>query len=147
MSPDERDRVVDRLLEQVHLLAEKIRAPQDLLPVAVEPSATADGLWLDAYYREADDGDDDAGDYIALFQREGGILFQPIETGVSYADEFLYLLFLGVTFQLAARSAGGDGRETLLAQENLLETLKTGWGARAALRPDRAWLRDEDRRA
>ncbi len=132
---------IDTFLEKLHVEAERlatmIDVPPELRLNRSEP--TSDGFWLALYWREANDGDDEDGHYLALMSKENGQEWELSEVSLDYTDNLLCRYFDGVTHQMAMRRIAGksdvDRRRDLFAtQEELMARLKPEWAERTRKR-------------
>ncbi len=134
MSPDEQADFLGGLRKRMEELADLIDAPRDLLP-SVSPQE--EGSWLSTYWREADDGDDHDGWYLALMKNEGGQEWELAEVALDHSDYVLFTVFKSLTWELAkqrsatASSQGENRLRWFAAQEALLHRINHEWASQA----------------
>lgn len=137
MSPDEIEAHLKRIHNEAERLAALIDVPEAL---RLKPSAPAgDGCWLTLYWREANDGDDQDGYYVALMSREHGQEWELSEVSLEYTDNLLFKFYEGVTHQMVMReqekTSGVDQRRSMFAaQEALMARLNPEWSNRTSQR-------------
>lgn len=137
MSPLEVEKRLDELHAEAERLSATVGLPPELRLQRNEPAG--DGFWLTWYWREANDGDDEDGHYLALMSKENGQEWELSEVSLGYTDNLLFKFFEGVTHQMAMRQvpehADVDRRRDLFAmQEELMSRLKPEWANRTRTR-------------
>ncbi|MDZ4777699.1 MAG: hypothetical protein SGJ23_13040 [Alphaproteobacteria bacterium] len=132
---------IEAYLNGLHAEAERLAAlidvPENLRLKAHKP--TGDGCWLTLYWREANDGDDQDGYYVALMSREDGQEWELSEVSLEYTDNLLFKFYEGVTHQMVMREqeqkSGTDRRRIMFAaQEALMARLNPDWSNRTSQR-------------
>lgn len=131
MSPEEIETFLTTLQLEAERLSNVIDVPKSLR--LQNETSCNDGCWLQLYWREAMDGDDEDGYYIALMRKIDGGDWQEGEVALRYASNILFRFFESVTHQLAVReigeTTGADPRRRLFArQEELMARLNPEWG-------------------
>jgi hypothetical protein len=132
MDAAEQQNLLDEIHAEVKRLGAVVEAPTSML---ADRHRSPSGTWIELYWREAADGDDEDGWYIALMRREDGHDWELAEVAADEPDYLLYVLFDEVTARLAkATTSAGDRRIWFAEQQALLGRLNEQWRERTARR-------------
>lgn len=137
MTPAEIEAHLTGLHSEAERLAALIDVPAELRLKPDKPAG--DGCWLTLYWREANDGDDEDGYYVALLRQENGQEWELSEVSLEYTDNLLFKFYEGVTHQMVMReqeqTSGTDRRRRMFAaQEALMARLNSDWSNRTSQR-------------
>lgn len=132
MDTEAQQSLLDEIHGDVMRLGAIIDAPISML---ADRHRSQSGTWIELYWREAADGDDEDGWYLALKRNEEGHEWELAEVTANQPDYLLYVLFDEVTSKLARANTDAANRTVWFAeQEALLGLLSEQWRERTAKR-------------